>query len=50
VFRDGAISRLQQKCPCATREAIALAFLPEKPGEYAFACQMGVFRGKLVVE
>jgi hypothetical protein len=24
--------------------------LPEKPGEYEFTCQMGMLRGKLVVE
>ena len=31
-------------------ETVALEFLPEKPGEYEFACQMGMFRGKLVAE
>jgi len=25
-------------------------FLPDKPGEYEFACQMGMLRGKLIVE
>ena len=29
---------------------VAIELLPEKPGEYAFACQMGLFRGKLIVE
>lgn len=31
-------------------EMVPLEFLPEKPGEYEFTCQMGMFRGKLVVE
>ena len=25
-------------------------FTPEKPGEYGFQCQMGILRGKLIVE
>ena len=33
-----------------TGETVALELLPEKPGEYEFACQMGMLRGKLVVE
>ncbi|MBI4495081.1 MAG: cupredoxin domain-containing protein [Chloroflexi bacterium] len=31
-------------------ETVAVEFLPERPGEYEFACQMGMLRGKLVVE
>lgn len=31
-------------------EMVAVEFLPEKAGEYEFTCQMGMFRGKLVVE
>jgi plastocyanin domain-containing protein len=31
-------------------ETVPVEFLPEKPGEYEFACQMGMLRGKLVVE
>jgi plastocyanin domain-containing protein len=31
-------------------ETVAMELLPEKPGEYEFACQMGMLRGKLVVE
>ena len=31
-------------------EVVPIEFLPEKPGEYEFHCQMGMFRGKLVVE
>jgi plastocyanin domain-containing protein len=33
-----------------TGEVVAVEFLPEQPGEYEFACQMGMFRGKVVVE
>lgn len=31
-------------------ETVAIEFLPEKSGEYEFTCQMGMLRGKLVVE
>ena len=31
-------------------ETVAVEFLPAEPGEYEFACQMGMFRGKIVVE
>lgn len=31
-------------------EVVPVEFLPEKPGEYEFTCQMGMLRGKLVVE
>lgn len=31
-------------------ETVSVEFLPEQPGEYEFTCQMGMFRGKLVVE
>ena len=33
-----------------TGEAVPIEFLPEKAGEYEFSCQMGMFRGKLIVE
>jgi plastocyanin domain-containing protein len=33
-----------------TGETVPVEFLPEKPGEYEFTCQMGMFRGKLIVE
>ena len=32
-----------------TGEAVPIEFVPEKPGTYDFGCQMGMFRGKLVV-
>lgn len=31
-------------------QTVPIEFLPEKAGEYEFACQMGMFRGKLIVE
>jgi plastocyanin domain-containing protein len=33
-----------------TGERVAIEFIPEKPGEYGFQCQMGMLRGKLIVE
>ena len=31
-------------------ERVSIEFTPEKPGEYGFQCQMGMLRGKLIVE
>ena len=31
-------------------QTVSVEFLPEQPGEYEFACQMGMIRGKLIVE
>ncbi|HSB65333.1 MAG TPA: cupredoxin domain-containing protein [Anaerolineales bacterium] len=31
-------------------QEVTLEFTPEKAGEYGFQCQMGMFRGKLIVE
>ncbi len=31
-------------------EEVVLELTPEKPGEYGFQCQMGMLRGKLIVE
>ena len=31
-------------------ETVPVEFLPTVPGEYEFACQMGMFRGKVIVE
>jgi plastocyanin domain-containing protein len=31
-------------------ETVAVEFLPPEPGEFEFSCQMGMFRGKLIVE
>ncbi len=34
----------------STGEVVAVEFVPDKPGEYAFTCQMGMLRGTLLVE
>lgn len=31
-------------------ETVPVEFLPETPGEYEFQCQMGMYRGKIIVE
>lgn len=31
-------------------EEVLVEFTPDKPGEYGFQCQMGMLRGKLIVE
>lgn len=31
-------------------QTVPVEFLPQEPGEYEFACQMGMFRGRIVVE
>jgi plastocyanin domain-containing protein len=31
-------------------EQVTLEFTPDKAGEYGFQCQMGMLRGKLIVE
>jgi plastocyanin domain-containing protein len=33
-----------------TGETVSVELLPKEPGEFAFACPMGMFRGRLVVE
>ena len=33
-----------------TGGTVAVEFVPQDPGEYEFACQMGMLRGKLIVE
>ncbi len=31
-------------------ETVPVEFLPKEPGEYEFACQMGMLRGRIIVE
>lgn len=33
-----------------TGETVAIEFTPQQSGEYPFSCQMGMFRGRLIVE
>jgi plastocyanin domain-containing protein len=41
---------LNQNALLPEGEQVTLEFTPEKAGEYGFQCQMGMLRGKLVVE
>ncbi len=45
VFKDFNISRLLPE-----GERVTVEFTPERAGEYEFTCQMGMYRGRLVVE
>lgn len=45
IFAD-----FQKSADLPTGETVAVEFLPKDPGEYTFACPMGMFRGRLVVE
>jgi plastocyanin domain-containing protein len=31
-------------------ETVSIELMPDKPGEFGFQCQMGMLRGKLIVE
>ena len=45
VLRDfGKSAKLPQG------ETVPIELLPDKPGEYEFSCQMGMLRGRLIVE
>ena len=33
-----------------TGETVAIEFTPQQSGEYPFSCQVGMFRGRLIVE
>ena len=33
-----------------TGQTVAVEILPKEPGEFGFACPMGMFRGRLIVE
>ena len=33
-----------------TGQTVAVELLPKEPGEFAFGCPMGMFRGRLIVE
>lgn len=45
IFAD-----LGKSAELPTGETVPVEFLPDKPGEYGFACTMGMFRGRLIVE
>ncbi len=39
-----------QSARLPTGETVAVEFIPTKAGEFEFACQMGMLRGKVIVE
>lgn len=45
VFQD-----FNKSADLPTGELVPVELLPKEPGEFEFACQMGMFRGRLVVE
>ena len=40
----------EQSARLPTGETVAVEFIPTEAGEFEFACQMGMLRGKLIVE
>lgn len=44
------IADFDKSAQLPTGETVAVEFVPEKPGVYEFSCQMGMFRGQLIVE
>jgi len=45
IFAD-----FQKSAELPTGETVPVEFLPKQPGEFAFGCPMGMFRGRLIVE
>jgi len=45
IFKDFDVSKLLPE-----GEKVPIEFTPDKPGEYEFGCQMGMFKGRLIVE
>ena len=45
VFSD---FKIHQELP--ENKTMAVEFTPQKPGEYTFTCDMGMYQGKLIVE
>jgi plastocyanin domain-containing protein len=45
IFAD-----FQKSAELPTGQTVAVEFLPKEPGEFGFACPMGMFRGRLIVE
>ncbi|MBI3705027.1 MAG: cupredoxin domain-containing protein [Rhizobiales bacterium] len=40
----------QKSAELPTGQTVAVELLPKEPGEYGFACPMGMFRGRLIAE
>ena len=45
IFAD-----FQKSADLPTGQTVAVELLPKEPGEFGFACPMGMFRGRLIVE
>jgi len=45
IFAD-----FQKSADLPTGQTVSVELLPKQPGEFAFACPMGMFRGRLIVE
>lgn len=45
IFPDFDVSKLLPQ-----GERVVVEFTPKGPGEYAFSCQMGMYRGRVVAE
>jgi len=45
VFAD-----FQKSADLPTGQTVPVELLPKEPGEFAFGCPMGMFRGRLIVE
>ena len=45
IFAD-----FQKSADLPTGQTVAVELLPKQPGEFGFACPMGMFRGRLIVE
>src|SRR6266540_2546937 len=45
IFTD-----FQKSADLPTGQTVPVEFLPKEPGEFAFGCPMGMFRGRLIVE
>ena len=45
IFAD-----FQKSADLPTGELVPIELMPKTPGEFSFACPMGMFRGRLIVE
>jgi plastocyanin domain-containing protein len=50
VVRHGKPVDFDKSADLPTGETVPIEFVPKQRGEYEFACQMGMLRGRLVVE
>ena len=45
IFAD-----FQKSADLPTGQTVPVEFLPKEPGDFAFGCPMGMFRGRLIIE